>query len=111
MKQWAAFCSSTKHIPFTRVNRQLEWDFGSEAIEVLMKRMEDNRGNLAVIVAGYPEPMDKFLNSNEGFNSRLVNYIHFEDYIPAELPKIFVRFVTRIAIAQLIGSIAKLSRR
>ena len=69
-----------------------EWDYGSEAIEVLMKRMEDNRNNLAVIVAGYPEPMDKFLNSNEGFKSRFVNYIHFEDYTPAELTQIFVSF-------------------
>ncbi len=42
-----------------------QWDYGSEAIEVLMKRMEDNRNNLAVIVAGYPEPMNDFLNSNE----------------------------------------------
>ena len=57
-----------------------------------MKRMEDNRNNLAVIVAGYPEPMDKFLNSNEGFKSRFVNYIHFENYTPAELTQIFVSF-------------------
>ena len=62
-----------------------EWDYGNEAIEVLMKRMEDNRNNLAVIVAGYPEPMKKFLNSNEGFQSRFVNYIHFDDYTPEEL--------------------------
>lgn len=67
-----------------------QWDYGSEAIEVLMKRMEDNRANLAVIVAGYPEPMDNFLNSNEGFKSRFVNYIHFEDYTPDELTQIFV---------------------
>jgi hypothetical protein len=57
-----------------------------------MKRMEDNRNNLAVIVAGYTDLMDKFLNSNEGFKSRFVNYIHFEDYAPAELTQIFVSF-------------------
>lgn len=66
-----------------------EWDYGSEAIEVLMKRMEDNRNNLAVIVAGYPDPMKKFLKSNEGFQSRFVNYIHFADYTPEELIEIF----------------------
>lgn len=69
-----------------------QWDYGSEAIEVLMKRMEDNRNNLAVIVAGYPEPMDNFLNSNEGFKSRFVNYVHFEDYTPDELTEIFTSF-------------------
>lgn len=67
-----------------------QWDYGSEAIEILMKRMEDNRNNFAVIVAGYPEPMDNFLNSNEGFKSRFVNYIHFEDYTPEELNEIFL---------------------
>lgn len=69
-----------------------QWDYGSEAIEVLMKRMEDNRNNLAIIVAGYPEPMDIFLNSNEGFKSRFVNYVYFEDYTPEELTKIFISF-------------------
>jgi tetratricopeptide (TPR) repeat protein len=68
-----------------------EWDYGGEAIEIIMKRMEDHRDNLAVIVAGYPEPMDDFLNSNEGFKSRFVNYIHFEDYSPDELFKIFLK--------------------
>lgn len=67
-----------------------QWDYGSEAIEILMKRMEDYRNNLAVIVAGYPEPMDNFLNSNEGFKSRFVNYIHFEDYSAFELSQIFI---------------------
>lgn len=72
-----------------------EWDYGNEAIEVLMKRMEDNRNNLAVIVAGYPEPMKKFLNSNEGFQSRFVNYIHFDDYTPEELIAIFESFCSQ----------------
>ena len=64
-------------------------DYGSEAIEVLMKRMEDNRNDFAVIVAGYPAPMVEFLNSNEGFKSRFVNTIDFEDYSPDELMQIF----------------------
>jgi len=67
-----------------------QWDFGSESIEILMKRMEDNRSNLAVIVAGYPEPMDRFLNSNEGFKSRFANHVHFDDYTPEELLRIFL---------------------
>lgn len=68
------------------------WDYGSEAIEVLMKRMEDNRNNIAVIVAGYPEPMEVFLNSNEGFKSRFANFVYFEDYSPLELVDIFLSF-------------------
>jgi SpoVK/Ycf46/Vps4 family AAA+-type ATPase len=69
-----------------------EWDYGSESIEILMKRMEDYRDNLVVIVAGYPEPMDKFLNSNEGLRSRFSSYIHFEDYTPPEMLEIFKLF-------------------
>lgn len=69
-----------------------QWDYGSESIEVLMKRMEDNRMNLAIIVAGYPEPMKNFLNSNEGFRSRFVNYVHFENFNPKELTEIFISF-------------------
>jgi len=66
-----------------------KWDYGSEAIEVLLKRMEDYRQNLAVIVAGYPKPMNDFLNSNEGFKSRFSTFVHFEDYSPDELLSIF----------------------
>jgi MinD-like ATPase involved in chromosome partitioning or flagellar assembly len=69
-------------------------DFGIEAIEVLLKRMEDNRGDFAVIVAGYPQPMENFLDSNEGLKSRFVNNIHFEDFLPDELVEIFVSFAT-----------------
>jgi tetratricopeptide (TPR) repeat protein len=69
-----------------------QWDYGGEAIEVLMKRMEDHREDLAVIVAGYPDPMNRFLDSNEGFKSRFVNYVHFEDYTPAELIDILIAF-------------------
>ena len=69
-----------------------QWDYGSETIEILMKRMEDNRNNLAVIVAGYPDPMNNFLNSNEGFKSRFANNIHFDDYSIDELTQIFISF-------------------
>ena len=52
--------------------------------------MEDNRDNLIVIVAGYPEPMKKFINSNLGLESRFNKYISFTDYSPLELMEIFM---------------------
>jgi stage V sporulation protein K len=63
--------------------------FGDEAISTLVKAMEDNRENLAIIVAGYKEPMKQFIESNQGLKSRFQNYIHFSDYSSEELLKIF----------------------
>lgn len=63
--------------------------FGDEAISTLVKAMEDNRENLAVIVAGYKEPMKQFIESNQGLKSRFQNYIHFSDYTNEELLEIF----------------------
>ncbi len=65
-------------------------DYGSEAIEVLLKAMEDQRGDLVVIVAGYTNEMDTFLNSNPGLKSRFNKFIHFADYTPEELLDIFL---------------------
>jgi len=65
-------------------------DYGSEAIEVLLKAMEDQRGDLVVIVAGYTNEMDTFLNSNPGLKSRFNKFIHFADYMPEELLDIFL---------------------
>ena len=63
--------------------------FGDEAISTLVKAMEDNRENMAVIVAGYKDPMKAFIDSNQGLKSRFQNFIHFSDYSNVELSQIF----------------------
>jgi SpoVK/Ycf46/Vps4 family AAA+-type ATPase len=60
-------------------------DFGAEAIQVILKRMEDQRGKFGVIVAGYPHNMYQFIESNPGFKSRFDKTFLFEDYTPEQL--------------------------
>jgi len=66
-----------------------ENDYGKEAIATLLKRMEDNRDRLVVILAGYSNEMQQFINSNPGLQSRFNRYIEFPDYSAEELYKIF----------------------
>ena len=65
-------------------------DYGQEAISTLLKRMEDDRNRLIVVLAGYSEDMKRFIDSNPGLQSRFNRYIHFSDYSADELKQIFM---------------------
>ena len=74
---------------YALVNQENSNDFGHEAIEVLLKNMEDHRKDLIVIVAGYTNLMEKFIHSNPGLESRFNKYFYFEDYNGTQLMEIF----------------------
>ncbi|MDQ3913928.1 MAG: AAA family ATPase [Actinomycetota bacterium] len=78
-------------------------DFGHEAVATLVKLMEDHRGDLVVIVAGYEEDMDRFLTSNPGLSSRFARRISFPDYTDDELVAIFTSIAQRTGMSLASG--------
>ena len=91
-------------------------DFGQEAVETLLKLMEDHRDDLIVVVAGYTGKMQEFLDSNPGLRSRFSKHLHFDDYDPRQLTSIFQTFcrkadfqLTAAAEKELAGIFALLS--
>jgi AAA+ superfamily predicted ATPase len=74
---------------YTLTVNKSEGDFGQEAVDTLLKAMEDHRDELIVIVAGYPDLMSEFLNSNPGLQSRFNKFVYFEDYTVSEQMEIF----------------------
>ena len=74
---------------YTLTHGKGESDFGQEAVDTILKAMEDHRNDFIVIVAGYPDLMKEFISSNPGLKSRFNQYINFEDYTPDQLREIF----------------------
>jgi SpoVK/Ycf46/Vps4 family AAA+-type ATPase len=74
---------------YTLIKQGSQQDFGREALDILLKRMEDKTGEFVVITAGYPEEMINFINTNPGMKSRFSHFFTFEDYSPEELVEIF----------------------
>jgi AAA+ superfamily predicted ATPase len=74
---------------YSLVAERGEDPYGMEALQVLLKRMEDNRDRLVVVLAGYPEPMENLLASNPGLSSRFSRHFTFPDYTASELGHIF----------------------
>lgn len=80
---------------YTLKKHGMSSDFGQEAIDILLKRMEDMRGKFVVIAAGYPGPMKDFIDSNPGLQSRFTHTFIFDDYLPDQLTEIFKFFAKK----------------
>lgn len=89
---------------YTLSNEKGGNDYGQEAIDTLLKLMEDNRDNLILIVAGYTNLMESFLDSNPGLRSRFNKHIHFQDYKPDELMKIFLSMCSKSGLTTTSGA-------
>ncbi len=74
---------------YTLTHGKGESDFGQEAVDTILKAMEDHRDDFAVIVAGYPDLMKEFISSNPGLKSRFNQKIFFDDYTPEQMKAIF----------------------
>lgn len=72
----------------------MQGDFGNEAIQTILKRMEDDRGNFFIFVAGYPDNMDTFLKANPGLSSRFDKKLIFQDYTASELSEIGIQMAS-----------------
>jgi SpoVK/Ycf46/Vps4 family AAA+-type ATPase len=81
---------------------------GGEAIQTLLKRAEDDRGRLVVILAGYPDEMEGLLRSNPGLSSRFNRVLHFEDYTPLDLARIFACLCEKNHYTLSVGTRPKL---
>ena len=77
------------------LSKSADNDYGQEAIDTLLKRMEDDRNRLVVIIAGYTNEIKKFVNSNPGLSSRFNRYIEFPDYSEDELAEIFKTLLSK----------------
>ena len=95
---------------YTLVNESKE-DFGREAIATLLKRMEDDRDRLIVVLAGYTDEMARFIASNPGLKSRFSRFIEFPDYTAEELMAIFLSFASRNQYVCTTGAQQALRRR
>jgi hypothetical protein len=82
--------------------------FGMEAVNTLVKGMEDHRDDLVVIVAGYPGPMADFIDANPGLKSRFATTIHFEDYIDSQLRDIFSQMLDKADFAAAPGTLERM---
>ncbi|WP_235296029.1 AAA family ATPase [Portibacter marinus] len=72
----------------------LQGDYGNEAIQTILKRMEDHRGEFFIFAAGYPDNMEVFLKANPGLSSRFDKILKFDDYTPTELSMIAMKMIS-----------------
>jgi len=84
-------------------------DFGQEAIDIMLKRMEDHRDSLVIIVAGYEDEMNHFIDSNPGLKSRFNRYFYFKDYTPQELTEIYTRVTTKAGFVLTTTALQRLN--
>lgn len=85
-------------------------DFGPEAIATLITEMSDGKGDIAIMMAGYPKEMNSLVKSNPGLKSRFRNYYHFNDYTPNELTAIAIYAANKKEVVLSEGAIQKLSK-
>ncbi len=93
---------------YSLVAHETDDAFGNEAVQILLKRAEDDRQRLVVIMAGYPEEMQSLLKTNPGLTSRFNRVLNFEDYSPMDMAQIFARLCEKNKYKLAEGTRAKL---